>query len=49
MYREARNRAKLSREESAHRLYIGTRTLSDYEAGKTIAPPDVVTDGGSVW
>ena len=42
MLREARNNTGLSREEAAHRLYIGTRTLADYELGKTIAPPDVV-------
>jgi len=49
MYREARNRAKLSREESAHRLYIGTRTLADYESGRTIAPPDVVMRMATVY
>ena len=49
MYREARNRAKLSREESAHRLYIGTRTLADYESGRTIAPPDVVMRMAEVY
>lgn len=42
MFREARNAVGLSREEAAQRLYIGTRTLSDYESGRTIAPPDVV-------
>lgn len=49
MFREARNRAKLSREESAHRLYIGTRTLADYESGRTIAPPDVVMRMSDVY
>lgn len=42
MLRAARNTAGISREEAAHRLYIGTRTLADYESGRTVAPPDVV-------
>ena len=42
MLKTARNAAKLSREEAAHRLYIGSRTLADYETGRTVAPPDVV-------
>lgn len=49
MFRAARNAAGLSREEAAHRLYIGTRTLADYELGRTIAPPDVVMRMAEVY
>ena len=49
MLKTARNAAKLSREEAAHRLYIGSRTLADYELGKTIAPPDVVLRMAEVY
>lgn len=49
MFRTARNAAGLSREEAAHRLYIGTRTLADYEAGRTLAPPDVVMRMAEVY
>lgn len=49
MLRAARNAAGLSREEAAHRLYIGTRTLADYESGRTIAPPDVVMRMSEVY
>lgn len=49
MFRTARNAAGLSREEAAHRLYIGTRTLADYESGRTIAPPDVVMRMATVY
>ena len=49
MLRKARNRAKLTREEAAHRIYIGTRTLADYELGRTIAPPDVVMKMAEVY
>ena len=49
MLRKARNAAKLSREEAAHRIYIGTRTLADYESGRTVAPPDVVMHMAEVY
>lgn len=49
MLRKARNAAKLSREEAAHRIYIGTRTLADYESGRTIAPPEVVMKMAEVY
>lgn len=49
MLKTARNAAKLSREEAAHRLYIGSRTLADYESGRTIAPPDVVMRMAEVY
>lgn len=49
MLKTARNAAKLSREEAAHRLYIGSRTLADYESGRTVAPPDVVMRMAEVY
>lgn len=49
MLKTARNAAKLSREEAAHRLYIGTRTLADYESSRTVAPPDVVMRMAEVY
>ena len=49
MLRTARNNAGLSREEAAHRLYVGTRTLADYESGRTIAPPEVVMKMAEVY
>lgn len=49
MLRTARNATGLSREEAAHRLYVGSRTLADYELGKTIAPPDVVLRMADVY
>jgi len=49
MLKAARNAAKLSREEAAHRLYIGSRTLADYESGRTVAPPDVVMRMAEVY
>ena len=49
MLKAARNAARLSREEAAHRIYIGTRTLADYETGRTAAPPDVVMRMAEVY
>ena len=49
MLRAARNTAGISREEAAHRLYIGTRTLADYESCRTVAPPDVVMRMAEVY
>ena len=49
MLKAARNAAGLSREEAAHRLYIGSRTLADYESGRTVAPPDVVMRMAEVY
>lgn len=49
MFKVARNVAGLSREEAAQKLFIGTRTLSDYESGRTIAPPDVVLRMAEVY
>lgn len=42
MFRDARNKAGLSREGAAFRLHIGTRTLNNYENGVTVTTPDVV-------
>ena len=49
MLRAARNKTGITREEAAHRIYIGTRTLADYELGRTIAPPDVVMRMAEVY
>lgn len=49
MLRKARDATGITREEAAHRLYIGTRTLADYELGRTIAPPDVVMKMAEVY
>lgn len=49
MLRTARNTARISREEAAHQLFIGSRTLADYELGRTIAPPDVVMKMSGVY
>ena len=49
MLRTARNKAGITREEAAHRIYVGTRTLADYELGHTIAPPDVVMRMAEVY
>ena len=49
MLKTARNTAGITREEAAHRLYVGTRTLADYELGRTIAPPDVVMRMSEVY
>lgn len=49
MLRTARNNAGITREEAAHRIYVGTRTLADYELGRTIAPPDVIMKMAEVY
>jgi len=49
MLRTARNNAGITREEAAHCIYIGTRTLADYELGRTVAPPDVVMRMAEVY
>lgn len=49
MLRTARNKAGITREEAAHRIFVGTRTLADYELGRTIAPPDVVMKMSEVY
>ncbi|HHV61114.1 MAG TPA: helix-turn-helix transcriptional regulator [Firmicutes bacterium] len=41
MYREARKKAGLSLEEAAFRLHVAPRTLSKYESGEIIPPPEV--------
>lgn len=42
IYRIARECAGYTREEAAELLYISTRSLADYETGKTVPPDDVV-------
>jgi len=49
MLKKARNAAGLSREEAAHRLHVGSRTLASYELGETLAPPDVVMGMSRVY
>jgi transcriptional regulator with XRE-family HTH domain len=49
MLKAARNAAGLSREEAAHRLHVGSRTLACYELGETLAPPDVVMGMSRVY
>ncbi len=49
MLKAARNAARLSREEAAHRLHVGSRTLASYELGETLAPPDVVMGMSRVY
>ncbi len=41
MFRQARNRAGMSRDEAAFRLHIGTRTLTNYEHQITVTPPEI--------
>lgn len=40
MFKTARNKAGLSRQEAAFNLFIATRTLYDYESSNTIVPPE---------
>ncbi|NLT94835.1 MAG: helix-turn-helix transcriptional regulator [Clostridia bacterium] len=49
MYRGAREAAGLSRDEAAFRLFLGTRTLAYYEAGKRTPGPDVVMKMAHVY
>ena len=49
MLKTARNAASLSREEASHRLFVGSRTLADYESGRTIVPPDVAKRMAEVY
>ncbi len=42
IYRIARECTGYTREEAAELLYISTRSLADYESGKTVPPDDVV-------
>ncbi|BAU27599.1 helix-turn-helix protein [Aneurinibacillus soli] len=42
MFRDARKCAGLSREEAAFRIKVATKSLSNYEDGKTVPGPDVV-------
>ncbi|MBC7340922.1 MAG: helix-turn-helix transcriptional regulator [Clostridia bacterium] len=49
MLKEARKKAGLSQQEAADRLNIGRRTLTSYENGHTIAPPEVVLKMAEVY
>ena len=49
MFKTARSTAGISRECAAHQLYIGARTLADYESGRTITPPDVALRMADVY
>jgi transcriptional regulator with XRE-family HTH domain len=49
MLTAARNKAGLSRNKASQRLYVGARTLADYENGNTIAPPTVVLKMAEVY
>lgn len=42
IYKAARKAAGLTQEQAAEQLYISTRSLAEYEAGRTIPPDDVV-------
>ncbi len=42
MYKDARNRAGLSREEAAYRIHTSPRALANYELGQATPPPDIV-------
>ena len=42
IYKSARRAAGLTQEQASERLYISTRSLLEYEAGRTIPPDDVV-------
>lgn len=42
MYKDARKQANLPIEEAAFRVHVAPRTLSKYEAGETVPPPEVV-------
>lgn len=49
MFREARDRAELSRQEAAFQLHIGNRTLNNYEHGITITPPEIALRMGEIY
>ena len=42
IYKMARNMAGFTQEQAAELLYVGTRTLVEYEAGRTIPSDDTV-------
>lgn len=42
IYKSARRSAGLTQEQASERLYISTRSLAEYEAGRTTPPDDVV-------
>lgn len=42
IYKSARRDAGITQEQAAEQLYVSTRSLAEYEAGRTIPPCDVV-------
>lgn len=42
IYKTARKNAGMTQEEAAEMLHISTRSLTDYESGRTIPPDDIV-------
>lgn len=49
MYKRARNRTGMSREEAAFRLHVAPRTLAYYEAHEKIPPPEVVLKMSEIY
>lgn len=49
MYKKARKSANLSIAEAAWRLHIGSRTLTNYENGYTIVPPEIALKMAEVY
>lgn len=49
MFKDARNRAGLSKDEAAFRIPIAPRTLGYYEVGQHNPPPDVVVAMANVY
>ncbi len=41
MFKEARNKSGISRDEAAFRLHIGSRTLTNYKHQVTVTPPEI--------
>ena len=44
MYRNARKACEFSIEEASFRLHVAPRTLSNYESGESVPPPEVVLE-----
>lgn len=49
IYKMARKKAGLTQEVASDLLYISTRSIADYEAGKTTPPDDVVCNMVEVY
>ena len=48
-YKMSRNNAKLTQEQAAELLGVSTRSLCDYEAGKTRVPDDIVATMAKIY